>query len=213
MGWLGVGEPKVWRQSVCRFKKVKPPLEILPPHFLRPKEIHIRGSVPKGDSIRPPEVPFYSGGKHRFSPILTHFLCKCARKWAKMGRNLCHSWCHSQKTSRMETPFGTELHIYISLGLKKWGVGGPKGGLTFLNLEMIGASFEFHPSLSAHSNRQDSNLKNLRPPAGSLRCQLSDVPNLVSWDSVCQPWHACKKRQKTALIRAKSLFTNTRPPP
>jgi hypothetical protein len=30
----------------------------------------------------------------------------------------------------------------------------------------------------------------IRPSADSLKCQLSNVPTLVRWDSVWQPWHA-----------------------
>ena len=92
----------------------------------------------------------------------------------------------------MESPFGTQLHICIASGLKKWGGSHSKGGLTFLNWHKLGASFEFPPSLGSPSNRQDSNLKNLRPSAGSLKCQLSNVPTLVRWDSVWRPWHAAK---------------------
>jgi hypothetical protein len=40
-----------------------------------------------------------------------------------------------------------------------------------------------------HSNRQNPFFENLRPSASSLKCHLSNVPNLVSWDSVWQPWH------------------------
>jgi hypothetical protein len=46
--------------------------------------------------------------------------------------------------------------------------------------------------LSSPSHRQDSNLNNLRPSPGSLKCQLSDVPTLVRWDSVWQLWYAGK---------------------
>jgi hypothetical protein len=75
----------------------------------------------------------------------------------------------------METPFGTELHICISFGLKRWGAGMSKGGLTFFESAHILAPISHHlPHLATPC-----------APFGPRWCQKEPQPSNGSRPSAC----------------------------